>query len=49
MIYPGWPRRQIDVAKGLVNSGKRCKEGRSVAPEVLLTNLPWPSDTPSLF
>lgn len=50
-LYPGWRKRSVDVAKGLVKSGKRGKEGAVKAPEILLTNLPWPDQgrTASLF
>jgi DNA adenine methylase len=39
-LYPGWSRLQIDVAKSLVQQGKRDKSGGAIAPEVLLVNGP---------
>ncbi len=40
-MYPGWHRRNVDVTKNIVNSGKRDENGRTSAPEVLLSNLPF--------
>ncbi len=49
-LYPGWRKRLVDVAKGLANSGHRGKEGRTEAPEILLTNLAWPDrDEPGML
>jgi DNA adenine methylase len=49
-LYPGWHRRRVNVAKGLVQSGKRDERGRTDAPEVLLSNLPFPDrGGPTLF
>jgi DNA adenine methylase len=48
-LYPGWHLRHVAAAKGLVQSGKRDTKGRTDAPEVLISNLPFPDDTPSLF
>jgi DNA adenine methylase len=42
-LYPGWHERPVSVAKVLVNSGKRDSGGRTDAPEVLLSNLPFPA------
>jgi DNA adenine methylase len=39
-LYPGWNVRPIDVAKSMVNSGKRDETGATKAPEVLLVNGP---------
>jgi len=39
-LYPGWRLQPIDVAKSLVNSGKRDEKGATKAPEVLLVNGP---------
>lgn len=41
-LYPRWHRRSVSVAKGIVNAGKR-EAGRVEAPEVLLSNLPFPA------
>jgi len=48
-LYPGWHTRRVDVAKSLVNQGKRDQGGRTSAPEVLLSNLPFADEPPSLF
>jgi DNA adenine methylase len=41
-LYPAWHTRRIDVAKSLVNPGRRGRAGATKAPEVLLSNLPFP-------
>lgn len=49
-LYPGWHLREIDASKGLVNAGRRDQGGRTSAPEVLLSNLPFgEACAPSLF
>ncbi len=41
VLYPGWPRRTIEVNKAMVNS----RNGAATRGlEVLITNLPWPDD-----
>lgn len=38
-LYPGWKRIDVAITKGLVNQGKRDREGEIVkAPEVLIIN-----------
>jgi DNA adenine methylase len=37
-LYPGWRMERIDVAKNLVNQGRRDQAGATRAPEVLLVN-----------
>lgn len=39
-LYPGWTKVVCDVAKSLVQQGKRGQEGVTIAPEVLLLNAP---------
>lgn len=39
-LYPGWSKRFVDVAKSLVNQGKRDQTGGTKAPEVLMVNGP---------
>jgi DNA adenine methylase len=39
-LYPGWTKIVCDVAKSMVNSGKRDQRGRTDAPEILLLNGP---------
>lgn len=40
VLYPGWRQLRCDVAKSLVNQGKRGSGGKVMAPEVLLINQP---------
>lgn len=48
-LYPGWHRRDVRAAKSLVNQGRRDAKGRTDAPEVLLSNLPYPDPAGVLF
>jgi DNA adenine methylase len=48
-LYPGWHVRAVDAAKSIVNQGKRDGKGRTDAPEVLLSNLPFPRADSTLF
>lgn len=48
-LYPDWTIVACDVAKSLVNQGRRGKGGKAVAPEVLLINGPSLSDDGGLF
>jgi len=43
-LYPGWHRRPVAASKGLANGGKRDATGRTDAPEILLSNLPFPGE-----
>jgi DNA adenine methylase len=37
-LYPGWRTVNLEVAKAMVQSGKRVQKGATSAPEVLLVN-----------
>lgn len=41
-LYAGWHLRDTPITKSLSNAGMRDQSGATVAPEVLLSNLPWP-------
>lgn len=48
-LYPGWEVVVCDIAKSLVNQGKRGKGGKVMAPEVLLINGPSLAGQGGLF
>lgn len=48
-LYPGWAKIECTVAKALVQQGRRGKDGRVDAPEVLLVNGPKIGSAAGLF
>lgn len=48
-LYPDWHATAIDVAKTMVNSGRRGRGGRVATREVLLSNLPFDEEIGPLF
>jgi DNA adenine methylase len=42
-LYPGWHKAKVKATKALVSQGMRDATGATEAPEVLLSNLPFPA------